>query len=233
MMMCGRSSWVGEKSKSRMSKSLKVDFRPLDSKTLDFNFYLQRGVAIVGDKYIFIDRDGVINEDGGGRTDVGYIVRWEDFEFIPGVLDAFKLANGSGYKCIVISNQQCVGKGFCSIEDVDLLTGKMIEAIRTAGGDIEGVYYCPHLKEENCRCRKPAPGLFEKAREDLGINSLEGMYYIGDTERDIKAGISAGLKTALVLSGKTSRGEEESWETKPDIICSDLMEAVSIIVGDK
>ena len=77
---------------------------------------------MMDDKYIFIDRDGVINYDGERITEHWYITKWEDFTFIPGVLDAFKLAHENGYKCIIVSNQQCVGKGIVSPKELGELT---------------------------------------------------------------------------------------------------------------
>ena len=183
-------------------------------------------------KYIFIDRDGVINRDGSESAGPSYITRWEDFEFLPGVLSAFKKAADLGYKCIIISNQQCVGKGIISGSELEELTGKMVDEIVKAGGDVAGVYYCPHLKEEKCECRKPKKGLFEKAEKELGISLKDsGFCYIGDSETDALAGKAAGLKTILVLSGKTNEGENKSWAVNPDHISNDLEEAIDFIAG--
>jgi D-glycero-D-manno-heptose 1,7-bisphosphate phosphatase len=107
----------------------------------------------------------------------------------------------------------------------------MLEEIKKEGGDVAKVYYCTHLKTEGCECHKPKPGMFFKAQKELGINNLEGMYYIGDTERDIEAGRKAGLKTILVLSGKSSREDAESWnDNKPDHICESFLNAVRLIL---
>lgn len=181
-------------------------------------------------KYVFIDRDGVINKDPDGWTEYSYVTRREDFHFLPGALKALKKLADAGYKSVIISNQQGVGKGYFTEEDLKDVTGKMLEEIKEAGGSVAGVYYCMHAKEENCSCRKPKPGLFEKAKEELGIDPT-GKVYIGDTERDMKAGQSAGLKTVLVLSGKSSRNDAESWQTKPDFICDSILEAADLIIG--
>jgi len=182
------------------------------------------------DKHVFLDRDGVVNEDGWGWTEYGYITRWEDFRFLPGVLEALKKITDAGYRCVIISNQQGVGKGYFTDKELSEVTGRMLDVINEAGGDIAGVYYCTHTEEEMCGCRKPEDGLFLKAREELGIPDLRDKYYIGDTERDIKAGEKAGLKTILVLSGKTSQEEVQEWKHKPGDICKDLMEAVDLII---
>jgi len=183
----------------------------------------------MNDKYIFIDRDGVINADGDGITEHGYITRWEDFHFLPGVLDAFRTAAERGFRCVIISNQQGVSKGYHTPEELSVITQKMISAINETGGDIAGVYYCTHSKEEGCSCRKPKTGLFLKAQKELGIKEMSGKYYIGDAQRDVRAGKNAGLRTILVLSGKTNAKETDEWEFKPDHICEDLPKAIDLI----
>ncbi|MFQ5952589.1 MAG: HAD-IIIA family hydrolase [Candidatus Omnitrophota bacterium] len=184
-------------------------------------------------KYVFIDRDGVINKDPGGWTEYSYVTRWEDFHFLPGALESLKKLADSGYKSVIISNQQGVGKGYFTKDALEDVTARMLQEIKKSGGSVAGVYYCTHTKEEDCSCRKPKTGLFTKAGKELGIQDFEGKYYIGDTERDIESGKKVGLKTILVISGKSSREDAEKWDHKPDHICSDLMEAVDIILGEK
>jgi histidinol-phosphate phosphatase family protein len=182
------------------------------------------------DKYVFIDRDGVINKDGDGWTEHGYITRWEDFHFIPGVLEAFAKFTEAGYKSVIISNQKCVGKGLMSKSALDEITENLMKSAEEHGGKIAGVYYCPHVDEDGCDCRKPKEGLFLRARKDLGIKGLEGKYFIGDSQRDMQAGRKVGLKTILVLSGKASRRDAETWEHRPDHVCEDLLEAAELVI---
>jgi len=182
------------------------------------------------DKYVFLDRDGVVNKDPAGWTEHGYVTRWEDFHFLPGVLEAMKELSVSGYRTVIISNQQGVGKGFFTEKALNDLTAEMSRRVEEAGGSIAGVYYCTHTKEENCDCRKPKKGLFRIAQKELGIKGFKGKFYIGDTQRDIQAGKEIGLETILVLSGKASRKDTENWEHKPDHICDDLPEAVQLIL---
>lgn len=186
---------------------------------------------ILDDKYVFLDRDGVINKDPMGWTEYGYVTCWEDFHILPGVLEAIKKLADAGYRSVIISNQQCVGKGHLSEEGLNSLTGKIKRTIEDAGGKIAGIYCCTHAKEENCSCRKPLPGMFLKARKELGIKSLDGMFFAGDTERDMEAGKKAGLSTILILSGKSSRQDSEKWDHKPDHVCEDLSEAADLILN--
>ena len=183
-------------------------------------------------KYVFIDRDGVINKDGAGRTEYGYITVWEDFEFLPMVLEGLRKLRSSGYKCVVISNQKCVGKGIMTEDALEDLTESMCRAVENHGGRIDGVFYCTHLDEDGCQCRKPKEGLFLKARKEMGIPAFDGKYFIGDSERDMTAGKKVGLKTILVLSGKSSRADAAAWKSKPDHICVDFIEAVKIVLGE-
>jgi len=182
-------------------------------------------------KYVFLDRDGVINKDPAGWTEHGYITRWEDFQFLPGVLEALKKLSGEGYESVIISNQQGVGKGHFTREDLDDVTAEMSLVIKKAGGNVARTYYCTHAKEENCECRKPKKGLFHIAQEELGIQDFGGNFFIGDTERDMQAGKEVGLETVLVLSGKSSQEDVGGWKYKPDHICEDLAVAVDLILA--
>ena len=181
------------------------------------------------ERYVFIDRDGVINKDPGGWTEYNYVTRREDFYLLPGALEALEKLAEAGYKGVIISNQQGVGKGYFTEKDLEAVTDEMLQKIKKAGGDIEGVYYCTHAKEEACSCRTPKTGLFEKAEKELGIDP-RGKFYIGDTERDMEAGRAAGLRTILVLSGKSSRDDAKSWHAKPDFICDNFLEAANLVI---
>lgn len=185
-----------------------------------------------GEKFVFLDRDGVINKDPAGWTPHSYVTKPEDFIILPRVLEAMKLFKDAGYETVIISNQQGVGKGFFTAEELVAVNASMVKRIKKAGGRVTGAYYCTHLTEQGCGCKKPKPGMFLKAQEELGIKELAGKYFVGDTERDIQAGKGAGLRTILVLSGKSKREDAEKWEYKPDIICDDLLEAARVIVGE-
>ena len=183
-------------------------------------------------KILFIDRDGVINKDPGGWTEHSYVTRWEDFHFLPGAKEAIKRLNDSGYDIIVISNQGGVSKKYFSKIALDGLTEKMLKEIKSAGARIKKVYYCLHQDSDNCDCRKPKTGMFRQAEAEFGIK-FAGIYFVGDGKTDIEAGKSAGLKTILVLSGKTELDKVEEWEVKPDHIVKDLAEAADLIIKNE
>ncbi|UCD55227.1 MAG: HAD-IIIA family hydrolase [Candidatus Omnitrophota bacterium] len=182
-------------------------------------------------KIVFIDRDGVINKDPGGWTKHNYVTRWEDFKFLPGSKEALKKLNDARYEIIIISNQAGVGKGHYSKDELDTVNSKMLEEIKKAGAGIRKVYYCIHRPDDNCDCRKPKIGLFKQAEEEMGIKA-GGSYFIGDAKTDIEAGEKAGLKTILVLSGKTILEDMRSSNIKPDYIFDDIFEAVEFILNE-
>ena len=182
-------------------------------------------------KYLFIDRDGVINKDPGGWTKTNYVTEWKDFHFVPGTLEALKILKEKGIKVIVASNQGGVNKGLYTQEELNKVNEMMLKEIRKSGGEIEEVFYCIHRDEDNCNCRKPKPGMLEAASKKYGINP-KTTYFIGDDKKDILAGRSIGCKTVLVLSGKSSRQDAAQWEEEPDYIFKDLLEAVKYLTKD-
>jgi histidinol-phosphate phosphatase family protein len=95
---------------------------------------------------VFLDRDGVINRKAEGEN---YITRWEDFHFLPEVADGIALLNRAGWSVIVISNQRCVAKGLLSIEALETIHQRMREELLAGGAKVDGIYYCPHEKEES------------------------------------------------------------------------------------
>ena len=186
------------------------------------------------DKIIFIDRDGVINQDPmAANTGKEYITDWPEFHFLPGALEALKRLTKNGYKIVIVSNQAGVGKGIYTKDKLDEITKNMFREIEATGGKIHSVQYCIHTKEDNCDCRKPNTGLFKKAIESLKIDFTKA-FFIGDTKRDIEAGEKLGCKTILVLCGKVKDEKEiVGWGSKPDFIKKDLSEAVEEVVCKK
>ena len=149
-----------------------------------------------GRKIVFIDRDGVINEDLIGD----YIKSWGDFRFIPGSIEAMKKLNANGYDIVIISNQAGIGDGLYSESALNDITKRMLQELKQNSVEVKGVYYCLHGKEAGCECRKPKIGLFAQAAKDIKFNPAK-TYFIGDKATDIEAGKKFGLKTLFVLTG--------------------------------
>jgi D-glycero-D-manno-heptose 1,7-bisphosphate phosphatase len=144
---------------------------------------------------VFLDRDGVINRN---RTD--YVKQWSEFRFLPGALRAIADLTAAGYQLFVVTNQACIGKGLLSHADLDELHQRMLHEIEWAGGHIAGTFYCPHRSDEGCHCRKPAPGLLLRARDEYGVD-LRQAIMVGDSMTDINAAAAVGVPAILVLSG--------------------------------
>ena len=160
-------------------------------------------------KAIFLDRDGTIN------AYKGFLTHLEDFELLPGVAEAIRKINKSGYLCIVVSNQPVIARGDCSFDDLKAIHDKMETLLGKEGAFVDAIYYCPHHPDKgfegerveykiDCDCRKPKPGLFFQAAKDWNIN-LHESYMIGDSERDVVAGNSAGCKQSYLI--KTNEPE--------------------------
>lgn len=177
---------------------------------------------------IFLDRDGVINAD---RPD--YVKSWEEFTLLPGALEALRELARLRWPIVVITNQAAIGRGLVSFEVVESINRRLMALVAEAGGHIEAVAWCPHRPEEQCGCRKPQPGLLRYAAEALQLD-LRRSYLVGDAESDIAAGMAAGCKTLLVLTGRgaAQRAQvEERWGTACAIV-PDLMAAVRWILRD-
>jgi D-glycero-D-manno-heptose 1,7-bisphosphate phosphatase len=143
--------------------------------------------------YVLLDRDGVINR----RVQGGYVTRWEQFEFLPRALDALRLFAEKGYECLVISNQACVGRKLLTVAGLETITRRFMLEVALAGGNIRQVYYCMHLPEDLCSCRKPQPGMIHRARLDYGFVASE-TFFVGDSLEDLQAAASAGCHAVLV-----------------------------------
>jgi len=143
---------------------------------------------------IFLDRDGVLNKK---MPRAQYVCSWKDWSWLPGAKEALTLFKEAVYRVILITNQPGIARGFMTEEDLSAIHQRMIEEVRSAGGEIFAIYHCPHGWDDGCECRKPRPGMLFKAQRDHHID-LSRTYFIGDDERDTEAGIAAGCKTLSV-----------------------------------
>lgn len=150
-------------------------------------------------KLVILDRDGVINHD----SDV-YIKSPEEWRPLPGSLEAIARLHREGYKVIVATNQSGVARGLFDLDTLSRIHAKMLDAVRAKGGEIDSIFFCPHAPDDNCRCRKPAPGLLEEIADRLKIG-LDGVYVVGDAERDVIAARAVAARPVLVRTGKGER----------------------------
>jgi D-glycero-D-manno-heptose 1,7-bisphosphate phosphatase len=177
-------------------------------------------------KAVFLDRDGVINQE------VHYLHKIEDFVFLPHVREACVAFKRFGYRLVVVTNQSGIGQGIYSQEDYHRLTDWMREAFVQAGAPLDGVYHCPHHPTKGvgdyrqaCRCRKPLPGMLLEAAKDLQIDLAQSVL-VGDKESDVQAGIAAGLRATFLISTGHAIDAEGSQATR---VVDDLLELVDYL----
>ncbi len=145
-------------------------------------------------KVIFLDRDGVINK----KMPRGEYVRTvQEFEFLPGVIEAMKLLTDAGYEIYIISNQAGVGRGLMTEPDLFQIHKYMEGEFAKHGAKVSGIYYCLHVASDGCFCRKPKPGMLYRAAVDHHIN-LQSVVFVGDDPRDEEAGRATGCRTILI-----------------------------------
>ena len=178
-------------------------------------------------KAVFLDRDGTINKYVGFLRDI------DDFELLPGVAEAVRLINASGYLAIVVTNQPVIARGEVTVPQLQEIHNKMETLLGAEGAYLDAIYYCPHHPHKgyegevpelkiDCDCRKPKPGMLLKAAEEFNID-LSRSWMIGDGENDIKAGKAAGCRTVLI--GAEDYGQDKS--------VTSLLEIIETLLGAK
>ena len=178
-------------------------------------------------KVVFLDRDGTINRDSSD-----YIKSREEFEFLPGSLEAIKNLTLKGFVNIVITNQSAVLRNLISLNELEFIHNMMTQTVAQNGGAIKDVFYCPHMPDDDCDCRKPEPGLIHQARKKYGID-LTAAVMVGDSAKDIECARRAGCDRAvLVKSGKEDDVEYElkTRQILVDYVANDLYEAAGWII---
>ncbi len=154
------------------------------------------------DKWLILDRDGVINYDSDE-----FIKSPEEWQPLPGSLEAIAQLNQAGYRVVVISNQSGLARNLFSEPTLKAIHQKFNSLLAGKGGKVERIYYCPHGPDDECECRKPLPGLFNKFAEEFGI-SLKNINAVGDSVRDLQAANEAGARSVLVRTGKGKISEQ-------------------------
>jgi D-glycero-D-manno-heptose 1,7-bisphosphate phosphatase len=180
-------------------------------------------MAVIDNKAVFFDRDGVIIVEKNFLSDFSKV------EYIPRSIEAIK-ALSDNYRKIIVSNQSGIARGYFTIDQVNEFNRELAADLDKRGAHIDAVYFCPHGPGDNCNCRKPSIGLFEKAKEQFGIDYKKS-WMIGDKSSDIQAGKNIDAKTILVLTG-FGGNEPGALSIKPDFTANDLHEAVEIINHD-
>ena len=174
---------------------------------------------------VMIDRDGVINEDSGDF--IKSIAEWRP---IAGSLEAIAALHRAGWRVAVVTNQSGIGRGLYDEATLAKIHQHMRERVVAAGGALAGIYYCPHLPDAGCECRKPKPGLFRALERELGV-SVHGAPYIGDRISDVEAAEAVGARPILVRTG-TGAATEELLAGRDVPVFDDLAAAARHLLGE-
>ncbi len=164
---------------------------------------------------IFLDRDGVLIEN---RSD--YVREWSQVKIFPEAIQAISRSAIKSYKIVIVTNQSAVGRGIVSLDSASEINHRLVKLIHLHGGQIDGVYMCPHKPDDDCSCRKPKPGLLLQASKELSLN-LQRSWIIGDAWSDVQAGQAAGVKQTILV--KTGRGRAQLSQPRPDNISNNLI----------
>ena len=154
-------------------------------------------------KLVILGRDGVLNE-----YREGHVTGPEEWEPIPGALEAVARINHAGWHAVVATNQAGIGRGMIDMAAINAVHARMNQQLLTQGGRLDAVFFCPHTPEDECDCRKPRPGLLLDIGRRYGCD-LSQVPMVGDTLRDLQAAQAAGCEPHLVLSGRAQGLAEE------------------------
>ena len=154
-------------------------------------------------KLIILDRDGVINQDSDN-----YIKSLEEWVPIPGSIEAIARLSNAGYTVVVATNQSGIGRGLFDLDELEAMHARLNELVLEQGGELSGIFYCPPTPDDQCLCRKPAPGLLAAIAEEFSTD-LAGVPLIGDSLRDLQAGLKYHCSPILVRTGKGAATESK------------------------
>ena len=175
-------------------------------------------------KAIILDRDGTLIEDKN------YAYKIEDFELLPGVLEGLKLLQ-TNFLFFIVTNQSGIGRGYYTKQDFQKFNDYLINVLKKQKIEFLKTYFCPHLREDNCECRKPKTKFIDEIIKEFNVNIKES-WMIGDHPSDIEFGINAGCRTVFLTTGHGDKhlDELEVLGIKPNLICDNFLEAAKEIL---
>jgi D-glycero-D-manno-heptose 1,7-bisphosphate phosphatase len=175
---------------------------------------------------VFLDRDGTIGEE------MGYVNHIDRFQIFPFAAEAIRRLNQEEIPVIVVTNQSGIARNIFPESLVHEVHKKMVSELAAGGAWIDGIYYCPHKSEDLCDCRKPNPGMLERAAREHALD-LAASWVVGDRYGDLEMGFAARARGILVMTGY-GRGEYEfhraAWPRQPDVLAENLSDAVRCIL---
>ncbi|SER06886.1 D-glycero-D-manno-heptose 1,7-bisphosphate phosphatase [Nitrosomonas sp. Nm51] len=176
-------------------------------------------------KLVILDHNGVINQSSDT-----FIKTPDEWEPIPGSIEAIARLTQSGYRIVTATNQSGIGRGLLDMVTFNAINDKMYKVVAQAGGHIDSIFFCPHTSADKCRCRKPKTGMFEEIMQRYGTD-LKNTPTIGDAMRDLVAAEAVGALPILVLTGKGKVTQEQGALPPRTQVYDDLAAAVNAIVG--
>jgi heptosyltransferase-2 len=175
---------------------------------------------------VFLDRDGTVNRD------TGYVKHADDLAVLPGVPGAIARLNRAGARVVLVTNQSGIARGYLTLDGLKDIHSRLRDVLMADGARLDAIYFCPHHPEEGCGCRKPKPGMVERAAADLGLGPGR-RYVVGDQLRDVELARAIGARAVVVLTGQTSRdAAAAAGDAAPDHVADDLTDAVDWILSD-
>ncbi|MFX0006380.1 MAG: D-glycero-alpha-D-manno-heptose-1,7-bisphosphate 7-phosphatase [Promethearchaeota archaeon] len=175
-------------------------------------------------KAIILDRDGTLIEDKN------YTYKIEDFELLDGVIEGLKLLQND-FLFFIVTNQSGIGRGYYTTQDFQIFNKHLIHTLKKHEIKILKTYFCPHLKEDGCECRKPKTKFIDEIIKDFEVD-ISKSWMIGDHPSDIQFGINAGCRTIFLTTGHGDKhlDELEYLGIKPTLICNNFFEATNKIL---
>jgi histidinol-phosphate phosphatase family protein len=176
---------------------------------------------------VFLDRDGTV------IFAKNYLSYPEQVKLYSYAADSINRLRVAGFKVIIVTNQSGVARGIFTEQDLQKIHERFVFLLKKAGAEIDAIYYCPHIDEDSCNCRKPKPGMVLQGAKDFNID-IEKSYTVGDSISDYLLGFNSGNKGILVLTGhgKKQQIKIAQEKIKPMAVCKTLKNAVSVIIKD-
>jgi D-glycero-D-manno-heptose 1,7-bisphosphate phosphatase len=177
-------------------------------------------------RLVVLDRDGVIN-----RESPDFIRTPDEWVPLPGSIEAIADLTRAGFAVVVASNQSGVGRGLFTADTLAAIHVRMARTIEAAGGELAGIFVCPHRPEDACECRKPRPGLMQQIEAHFGV-ALHERPAIGDSRRDLEAAWQVGARAILVRTGNGAQTEQDLDAGAAVEVFPDLAAAAALLIAE-
>jgi histidinol-phosphate phosphatase family protein len=209
----GRGLWSFASGDSRF-----LDIGTPESYALATEFFSAKASCVRSRRFVLVDRDGTLIRKHDYLADPDLV------ELLPGVADGLRRLRNLGFGLVVVSNQSGVGRGLFDESRVAAIHQRMSQLLAAQGITLDGIYYCPHLPTAGCRCRKPLPGMVERAASELQFDPSECVV-IGDNLCDVELGTQLGVRSILV---RTGHGADVESAAQADCVVDDFAQAATL-----